>query len=349
MGLRFPADLDAWRAWHERRHPLRLARSRVARSRLWAAPPGGAVAERVEVRRGAPDADLLVAVEATHASVAAAVTDVLPHLDPARLVVVSPVGAPLPIPLDSPATALPVTDVGGFVGDVRGVLAAGHYSPIGAAAHDHATRVGAAFLVAQHGLLTPFAPPLPPRARLLAWSDADAEFWTEGRPDVAATVVGSQLLWRAAATAAPSVAPEDAPVYLGQLHAAELSRARLARAAGRFCRAHGATYRPHPSERDRLSRLLHAWWRRRGIRVRADGPPLADLAAPVVSVFSTGVLEAAARGLPAWVEFPNPPSWLREFWERYGMSRYGGDPTAPPRRPAVEPAAAIARILGKVP
>jgi hypothetical protein len=65
----------------------------------------------------------------------------------------------------------------------------------------------------------------------------------------------------------------------------------------------------------------------------------------VVSVFSTGVLEAAARGMPAWVEFPKPPSWLQEFWERYGMSRYGAEPTPAPSRPAVEPASAIARVL----
>ena len=62
-------------------------------------------------------------------------------------------------------------------------------------------------------------------------------------------------------------------------------------------------------------------------------------------MFSTGVLEAAARGLPAWVDFPDPPAWLREFWDRYGMREYGGEPSDPPPRPAVEPAAAIARIL----
>ena len=73
--------------------------------------------------------------------------------------------------------------------------------------------------------------------------------------------------------------------------------------------------------------------------------PLADLAAPVVSVFSTGVLEAAARGLPAWVDFPDPPAWLREFWDRYDMRPYGGDPTPAPARPDEEPAVAIARLL----
>ena len=69
----------------------------------------------------------------------------------------------------------------------------------------------------------------------------------------------------------------------------------------------GATYRPHPSERDRASRRQHARWERAGIRVDRAGGPLAELTTPVVSVFSTGVLEAAARGIPAWVDFPGPP------------------------------------------
>ena len=49
-----------------------------------------------------------------------------------------------------------------------------------------------------------------------------------------------------------------------------------------------------------------------------------------MSVFSTGVLEAAAQGRDAWVDFPRPPAWLGEFWERYGMHRFGGAPTPAP-------------------
>ena len=58
---------------------------------------------------------------------------------------------------------------------------------------------------------------------------------------------------------------------------------------------------------------------------------------------------------PAWLHFtppdfhpadpPDPPRWLAEFWERYGMSRWGGDPTPPPPMPAEEPSSAIAHIL----
>ena len=68
--------------------------------------------------------------------------------------------------------------------------------------------------------------------------------------------------------------------------------------------------------------------------------PLVDLPNPVVSIFSTGILEAAARGRDAWVDFPHPPLWLEEFWERYGMHRFGSSSHAsayPARRGACSP------------
>jgi CMP-N,N'-diacetyllegionaminic acid synthase len=293
VGLRFEDDLDAWRRWQDRRHPLRMVRGRVTRRLRDTVPV------EVDVRRGSPEADLLVAVEATHASVRAAVVDVLPHLDPARVTVVSPPGAALPVEL-GPAVTRRLDDLAQEARRSRAVLAAGHYTAIGAAAHAVAADLGVPFVVAQHGLLTPVAPPLPAGAHLLAWSEADAAYWTGRRHDVLSTVVGSQLLW--SASRLPEAEREAAsigttPVYLGQLHAAELSRTRLARAALAFCRTHGAVYRPHPSERDRVSRLLHEAWRRRGVTVDPGSVPLAQLTAPVVSVFSTGVLEAAARVL----------------------------------------------------
>ncbi len=45
---------------------------------------------------------------------------------------------------------------------------------------------------------------------------------------------------------------------------------------------------------------------------------------------------------------PRPPAWLGEFWERYGMRRFGHEPTPAPVRPAVEPAERIAAILEEV-
>ena len=49
----------------------------------------------------------------------------------------------------------------------------------------------------QHGALTPYAPPLPDDCTVLAWSEADGEFWRSGRDDVRIETVGSQLLWEA--------------------------------------------------------------------------------------------------------------------------------------------------------
>ena len=93
-----------------------------------------------------------------------------------------------------------------------------------------------------------------------------------------------------------------------------------------------------------LWRIHHASYRRLGIVVEGS-TPLAELTGPVVSVFSTGVLEAASQGREAWVDFPRPPVWLGEFWERYGMHRFGDRPTPAPAGPAIEPARRVAEIL----
>jgi hypothetical protein len=152
-------------------------------------------------------------------------------------------------------------------------------------------------------------------------------------------------LWEAAARAAGAPAEGARPVYLGQLHGAELRHRDLARAAEEFCTTEHAAYRPHPAETDRRSRATHRRLERAGVAVDRSGTPLPELGAPVVSVFSTGVLEAAAAGLPAWVHFSDPPAWLAEFWERYGMSRWGMPPTAAPSRSEVEPAARVAQVV----
>jgi hypothetical protein len=289
-------------------------------------------------------ADLLVAVEATHASVDRAVVAALPHLPPERTAVVAPTGWQPPAGYDRhERRTISLLDLTELVAP-RAVLAAGHYTDIGAAAFGIAEERAATFFVAQHGALTPFAPPLPRAARLLAWTDADGDFWTAGRQDVEVTSVGSQLLWLAGGRATASTSGGTL-TYLGQGHAAEISRARLAHAALTTCREHGAVYRPHPSERDVTSRAVLTAYARAGIVIDTSGLPLVDLEAPIVSVFSTGVLEAAARGREAWVDFPRPPAWLGEFWERYGMHRLGTAPTPAPERPAAEPARRIAEIV----
>lgn len=238
------------------------------------------------------------------------------------------------------------------------VLAVGNYLPAGEVAFRWAESVGARFNVVQHGLLAQQAPSLPQGSHLLAFTDQDAAWWTHHRADVSTEVVGSQLLWRAAASAPAQGAdsrghrPAEGPgVFLGQLHGAELPRKDFAAAAMQYCQETGATYRPHPAETDKLSRCTHQLWRRGGIRIDASGRPLPATTGPVASVFSTGVLEAACMGRDAWVVHPDPPPWLQEFWHRYGMSRWTPGNTAPPTAALVqsklEPARAVAEaILG---
>ena len=122
-------------------------------------------------------------------------------------------------------------------------------------------------------------------------------FWRSGRDDVETTVVGSQLLWDAADPAARRARPRTRDRSTSASCTAPSSpRELLAAAAEAFCRAeHDATYRPHPTERDRaLAGDRTHGGGRQGIRVDRSGVPLRELGAPVVSVFSTGVLEAAA-------------------------------------------------------
>ena len=346
-GLKHSTDLVAWRRWHESRHPVRFA-ARSARRRLRPSPPAS-----IDVLVPGLEADLLVAIEATHASVDRAVVAPLSHLPPERTAIVAPVGWQPPASYAGhERRTILLTDLPSFMSP-RAVLAAGNYTEVGAAAFALAEDFEVPFFVSQHGALTPFAPPLPRAAHLLAWSDADADFWTAGRSDVTVTTTGSQLLWVAGGlgfdtgAARPAQPATTRLVYLGQGHAAEISRARLAHAALITCREHGAVYRPHPSERDVTSRAVLATYRRAGITVDTSAVPLVDLEAPIVSVFSTGVLEAAARGRDAWVDFPRPPAWLGEFWERYGMHRLGSSPTPVPARSADEPARRIAEIVGE--
>ncbi|RLV48355.1 RNA-binding protein [Nocardioides mangrovicus] len=337
MGLTHPQDLRAWQRWQDSRHPARSVLTRV-RPR----PARGVLT------RGGEAPDVLVALDSGSPSNRAALLAPVAHLPRERVAVLAPPGlAPTSAGWRSAPWSADTLDRS--LDSVRLVVSAGHYLPLGGAGFALATSRDVPFVVVQHGLLTPHAPPLPPSARLLAWSEADVEFWCAGRDDVRSAVVGAQLLWEATAAAGGDDdvprTPAGPPTYLGQLHGAELPRPVLAAAAEAFCRETGASYRPHPSERDRASRRQHARWEAAGIVVERDGPPLAELGTPVVSVFSTGVLEAAARGLPAWVELPDPPPWLAEFWARYGMRRWGEDPTPAPPLPATAPAQLVARAI----
>ena len=337
MGLRIASDLDEWHRWQARRHVARAVKHRVVERRPSSEP-------RATVVHGSADADIVVLVDATHASMANAVLAPLEFIAPERIITVLAPG----VQLDAPGRSrlVPTDDIGQHLGSAKVMLGCGEYTGIGAAGWRWARATRAATFVSQHGALTPLAPPLPKDSTLLAWTASDGEFWRSGRADVEHVAVGSQLLWAAAQR--QSVGPETAEgrlVYLGQGHAAELPRRRMIEGALRVCRAQDAVYRPHPSEHDKLSRAAHALFARVGITVDTTGSPLAEMNNPVVSVFSTGILEAATRGRHAWVELPRPPAWLGEFWERYGMRRLGGPPTPPPDLPEDEPARRIAEIL----
>lgn len=342
MGLTFATDLDQWQRWQDSRHPLRHWRGRLRR-------PGEATCF---LHTNADSPRVLVALDSVTPSSMAAFVAPIQHLEPGSVAVLAPVDVSGALPGSWAARAVdPTAGVPTELREMGAVLSSGHFLRCGGLAFDWAQRSGARFVVVQHGLITPFAPPLPPGAHVFAFSDRDAEFWASGRSDISHEVIGSQLFWdaRRVADAAGVTTDESAtPVFLGQLHGSELPRAVSARSARQFCLATGASYRPHPAETDRLSRLQHALWRRRGIDVDTSGSSLAQNRRPVVSIFSTGVLETAAAGIPAWVTCADPPPWLREFWDRYGMAEWGGGPTPSPAIPEVNPAEAVARSLTRI-
>lgn len=338
-GLEIPNDLAAWHRWSARRHLLR-----TARSKLRSAPSEPVV---TTYRNSAAPPTLIVAVASTNASARAALFAPLDHAAGTSIAVISDIDC---------AHLLPEWEVRtdpwrSLMTSARVVLGDGHYLSLGHEVWLASRERGIPYFVSQHGALTPLAPPLPPGAHLLAWSDRDSDFWASGRTDLQGTPVGSQLLWQASVAVQDlGAAPASRPItYAGQLHGNELSRWGMTRAALAFCRANGAVYRPHPNEQDRLSRMAHAAFVRAGIQFDDTAQPLSATRGGLVSVFSTSVLEAAASGRSAWVDYPNPPPWLSSFWTRYGMRRWGEDTTPQPELPTEEPAAHIMRVvLGSV-
>lgn len=337
MELIHPTDLAAWTAWRRSRRPLpQRARDLVRPS---ATPPTFSL---VVPEDRSPVA---VGVEARTPSVDAAMLDLVDHLDaPPHLVAPSDVDLPC-----APGSTL-LTELSGreVVERLpRGTVAVstGHFLPAGALLHDAAAVHDDPFVVVQHGVLTPFAPPLPRTCTLLAWSEADARLWCGDRPGRRHEVVGSALLAAVEPADRRSAGP---PVFLGQLHGIELGTIDQLRVATGFCRSTGATYRPHPSEVDVLSRAAHRLLRLRGVAIGATDVPLRDVDAPVVAIFSTGVLEAAARGGAAWVHHPRAAPWLRDLWQRYEMGEWGGEPTRPLPSPVPDPARAAAQLVGEL-
>lgn len=337
-GLTHPHDLMAWQRWQQSRQPLARRASYMARGML---------------RRSTPDPVVSVATRGSGPVVVSVLDSISPSsrlslsepatvVDGAKVVIVSPTA--LDLDPSWSVESLPLSQALLHVQSGTPILSSGHFVALGRAAFERAQRVGARFITTQHGLMTPHAPPLATGTHLLAWSEQDADFWRSGRTDVTSQVVGSQLLWNAAHT--PATASRDlTPVFLGQLHGAELPRDAVIASTERFLLSERATYRPHPSERDRASLRIHDRWERKGISIDRSPTSLPETQAPVVSAFSTGLLEAAAQGRPAWAHFDNPPAWLIEFWSRYGIHTWGQPPTPAPIQPATEPVVAIANTL----
>ena len=357
--LKYPLDLDAWQAWQRRQKKLKWAKYKLnslldsARSRTVAEEP---VRGLLYTRGAKPQ--VLIVMDSFSPTNRNAILEPLKYLDAVDVALWVPEDASEYLDgqyasarysrKDWSEQEISGDELTSLLPDVRIVLSAAQFLGRGAAAYEFSRAIGAEYWMVQHGLLVPQAPPLPVGCTLLAFSEADAEFWASGRRDVTTHAVGSQLLYLAAQKAAGAEVQKQndlEPIFLGQMHGAELPRASFAYASHSFLKKYGGIYRPHPSEKDKLSVLTHKLWEKEGIRIDRSGTPLNEVPNPVVSIFSTGVLEAAIRGIPAWVYHPAPPAWLVEFWDRYGMNRWGSEPTPAPVQPEKEPARRIAELM----
>lgn len=353
MGLIYPENLEAWSKWQANADLLRRAKNTFKDVRAQAR--GGRAATSapltvtgyLHISTGTPK--ILIALDSTSPTSLGSLVKPTHWLAPDSYAVWAPEDVTEYLPDGNwNVTEIAETDLDTELQEVQQILALGHYMAWGAAAYRLSQRKDARFITVQHGLHTPYAPPLASNTHLLAFSQADAEFWISGRDDITYDVVGSQLFWEAAQQPQIDLTTiSKTPVFLGQMHGAELPRLSSATASIRFARKHNAIYRPHPSEKDKLSRLTHSLMSKLGIDIDCSKQPLNQVSNPVVSIFSTGVLEAALRGVPAWVYHPNPPAWVLEFWERYGMNQWGGEPTPAPQVPAREPAQLIAEYLAR--
>lgn len=335
-GLRHPR-LEEWHRWSERQNrthgTLRAAKARVR--------PSAPTTPSLYLPQG--DIRTVVVLDAVTPSARFAVHAPLQYLDPRTTAVLSSVVDPALFEggdwsrTDYRAEAQ-------LGSRVDAVLSLGSYLGLARELRPWAHRNDIRFVLAQHGLLTPWAPPAADGDHLLAWTKDDASYWRSDNPTVTTQVVGSQMLWSATQLpAAPLV--DDRPVVLGQLHGIEMPKRDKLTAYLSFCRGKDVSYRPHPSEVDVASRAVHRMMKSYGIQFETSGRSLTELGRPVVSIFSTGSLEAAHRGLPAWVTHPRPPEWLQDFWRRYRLQPWGNEPTASWHRPAREPAAEVARIV----
>lgn len=345
------SDMQRWQQWQRSRAPL------ARRIRVVLDPRARVGTEFVLTRWGAGDSEVvLVAIDSVSPSQVPALVDPLCRL----LARGSEVA--LLAPFDS-ATALhhllPAAEAVSVRIEpnappplaVSAVLSAGDHLPAGGIALEWARAQSCPYIVVQHGILTPYTPPLPPEAHLLAWNEADVRFWTAGN-ETPAEVVGSQLLWRAARDSnslqgPPSASSAESVTFLGQLHGAELPRRLTRRSVAALRLGCPLIYRPHPGESDIASRVQHRVWANQGIAVRSHDS-LADAPGAILSHFSTGILESAAMGLPAYAYCAQPPTWLRQLWDRYEMAQWGDSQATSVDARGSEPAAAVAAYVEEV-
>lgn len=337
MGLNYPDDLKSWRSWQRsQQHLSRRVRAALLSAKrptatLWAA--------------GRQTPEVVSVVDALTPTSSASLLAPLAVLEQAVVGVIAPGSVDLRGRGFTALSSGNAQEVFASLSDHTIFLSLGPALALGAEAARRSATTGARHVTVQHGLLTAHAPPLARGTHLLAWSDADGVFWRSGRKDVTVDVVGSTLLWQAAADDRAPTRADARPVFLGQLHGAELPRQAMAAVAEAFCTSHGAIYRPHPAETDRLSQRFHARLERLGVRVDRSRHPLVQLRRPLVSAFSTGVYEGAARGIPTWVHFSSPPIWLQDFWGRYGLHTWGMSPTPAPPTPMRDPSLVIAQVV----
>ena len=314
-------DLETWQTWQKRRRRLSRALHTVRRA------AGTRPVEPQLQLTGTPDADVVVGFDTTNPPMVRTFEAVIRALQ-ARGTTVSAVDAgdarlrPL---VDAPTSPL---NPGALHASTY--VSIGHFAPVGHAVWRASRRQGGRFVVLQHGLLTPFVPPLASGSHLLAWTSADAQYWSAARADVTSAVVWSApLAWarQDSAESPRAVAHLDRPLFLGQMHGAELSWPTKITSALTFCTQTGADYRPHPSEISLLSRSAHRALRTAGVTVAIDAAPLTSVDRPLVSMFSTGLVEAAAAGLRTYGFAQSPPRWLNSFWDRYRIGTWPHTPT----------------------
>lgn len=337
--LRYGSDLRAWERWQRsRRIPQRALAALRRRGRTDRPAPLSLT--------GPADADLLIAFDTTNPATVGALREVAARArsEGASVAVLDAGDDRLRDPAaGSTAIVDPLSLRPGSA------LSIGEHLPAGAAAHALARAKTVPAHVLQHGLHTPFAPPLPKGARLLAWTQSDAEYWADDRADVRTTVVGSPVFAGAARDASTPTAGRS-PLFVGQMHGAELSARTKLRTALGFCTGFDAVYRPHPSENDRFSRIAHRILTSRGGTIDTSAVPIAALDRPVVAMFSTAILEAAAAGLPSYGYIVDDPGWVRSFWKRYAIAEWGSDEPTHLSAELTEPRydAVVAAITGEV-